>query len=739
MIFHTLSLNYGLHKMSDDNSEGFQDNIETPDTILDGVSRRNVLFALGTGVTALSGASQPVLSQTGSDDSDSTERLFEISYGGNSESIAPFSGEQSIKDVYDYGGYTSSLELQKEDTARLFLYDGPRGLSLGTIIDSTSSNDGGQTSYDIVGLPEDGTWAVKDDPGDIYGDTPSWSWSSGGNTDGGAYRGLDMESDNENLEFKITPALNEGRDDVDNDESGTVDGWEFVHGEFDSETGEFRDINVINMQSADGFEAVTINSDTSTAEASTDNNKQQSSNIPSLILPSRSTQGAFLTNKYIISISQTLVPGATPEPFTPSNVNRSPTYKPAAIYELDSEKLIRGSEFSLNVRFQNVTSSPTQNVTSSPTPLPPTPRVVIQNTDNDIVYDEIGREHSISPPIGEENSNTPPKFESRVPSYQMQIFAQFPSRVSSLLVDTPTEITNQYNCKILTTRSADGSVSSPPGGPRYDVEAIPLGASPTRAIFELQVRPKRDNGKVNAEGYKRVGGLRVHALGEGVEIARVTPIETGSLVNEASLALSSTSFGLSVAVSGSVLPALVTSVMTGVSVGLAIGAEGRENQGASLSAGDETANTAIITGDGLPDRLSDLQSGLTSSSDQYYSRESKFIVEVKSERPITELQTPYSTREAGRRPNYDEDDWANYIDFSYTAYLTESYGDNLIPEYGVVPAQEIAYPDPSVTDPNFGTRQLEREAKSQLRELAYRPQIKGDIGTKQDPFVEHEQ
>lgn len=224
---------------------------ETSDSVPDAFDRRSILRTLGSGLVAFGGTSGSALAQE-DQDGGSDDRQFEVSYGTNSELVAPFSGTESITDVYDYSSYTADIELQKEDTARLFLYDGPNGLSLGTVIDSTSSDDGGQTGYEIDGFPADGAWVVKDDSGDTYGTAPAWSWDSGGNTDGGVIRGgFDGE-----FEITITPELNQGRDDPDNDEDGTVDGWEFVYGEF--ENGSFQNVEVIDLKVNGEPQSVTI-------------------------------------------------------------------------------------------------------------------------------------------------------------------------------------------------------------------------------------------------------------------------------------------------------------------------------------------------------------------------------------------------------------------------------------------------------------------------------------------------
>jgi hypothetical protein len=176
-----------------------------------------------------------------------SSRAFTIEQGSISAQIAAFDRTESIESAFDYSGFTSGLRLQKADTARLFLYKGPNGLSLGTIIDSVDSSDGGSAKYEIEGLPAGGQWVVRDDSGDIYGDSPSWSWADGGNTDGGAFRG----GLNDDFEIEVTVQLNEGRDEAENTESGTVDDLEFVY-------GEFTDPTVLDLETGDSAPPVTI-------------------------------------------------------------------------------------------------------------------------------------------------------------------------------------------------------------------------------------------------------------------------------------------------------------------------------------------------------------------------------------------------------------------------------------------------------------------------------------------------
>ncbi len=70
-------------------------------------------------------------------DNQSSESVT-IEYGNNSTTISPFTGDKNITNVYGFDSisFSSDISLQKSDTARVFLYDGPNGLSLVTVLDS---------------------------------------------------------------------------------------------------------------------------------------------------------------------------------------------------------------------------------------------------------------------------------------------------------------------------------------------------------------------------------------------------------------------------------------------------------------------------------------------------------------------------------------------------------------------------------------------------------------------------
>jgi outer membrane protein assembly factor BamB len=142
-----------------------------------------------------------------------------------SSSVTPLSyNNQTVEEFYGYEDSTSNTPtgVEKSDTSRLFLYDGPEGLSLVVIHDKANNGPRGEVrsaEFDFSGLPTDtGSWVVRDDTegGNFTRDdtSPSWTWYSNG-TDGGAFRG----GLNEGFDIEITPAFD-----------GITD-WEFLSGD----------------------------------------------------------------------------------------------------------------------------------------------------------------------------------------------------------------------------------------------------------------------------------------------------------------------------------------------------------------------------------------------------------------------------------------------------------------------------------------------------------------------------
>jgi hypothetical protein len=124
-----------------------------------------------------------------------------------------------------------------------------------TVLDSTSDTTGASATYVTTGFPTNGEWIVKDDPRDEYGETINWGWIGDPVTDGGVFNGgLD-----DDFNVTITPKFNDKANrDIGGD--GEITDWEFVHGEFQNESGEFQNVTSIDMKTGESFETVTIRS-----------------------------------------------------------------------------------------------------------------------------------------------------------------------------------------------------------------------------------------------------------------------------------------------------------------------------------------------------------------------------------------------------------------------------------------------------------------------------------------------
>lgn len=134
--------------------------------------------------------------------------------------VVPVRGEQSAAAFYDWDEaattYSSvgTTELQRDDTSLLFLYESPAGVYLVVVHGRLGgSDDGGSASFRIEGLPDSGTWVVRDD----YYDGPSnydrwsvqgdrigidWTWAVG-RTDGGVFGPL-----GDAFDLAVYPAFN---------------------------------------------------------------------------------------------------------------------------------------------------------------------------------------------------------------------------------------------------------------------------------------------------------------------------------------------------------------------------------------------------------------------------------------------------------------------------------------------------------------------------------------------------
>jgi len=222
-------------------------------------TRRTLLSAIGTGFTA-------GLFGSGATATRRTQSQYRLVQGDTCVPIRPMSRQVPADAFYDYQlpqkhvsdangasvgdtvQYASAgtTDFQRAQTSILFLYQGPNGLSLVVVHGSVQSSDAGAVTFRISGLPENGSWIVKDD---LYRDPDTndkastnydrwdtdgtdhridWTWGSSG-TDGGVFRGL-----GDDFEVVIDPAFNGDAALYDQHYEGTVTDWELLNGSADN-------------------------------------------------------------------------------------------------------------------------------------------------------------------------------------------------------------------------------------------------------------------------------------------------------------------------------------------------------------------------------------------------------------------------------------------------------------------------------------------------------------------------
>jgi hypothetical protein len=158
--------------------------------------------------------------------------------------LTPLKGSIPVEELYGWDrthySSTGTKPIQREDTCTTFLYEGPEGdVSLVLVHEKwTGDNDGGAASFEFLGLPDDGSWLVRDDDYDgpsKYDEweteglfqTVHWTWK-GGRNDGGAYGPLD-----DDLYFRIDPSFNEDAELYEEEYEGEVETWEILSGRLD--------------------------------------------------------------------------------------------------------------------------------------------------------------------------------------------------------------------------------------------------------------------------------------------------------------------------------------------------------------------------------------------------------------------------------------------------------------------------------------------------------------------------
>ncbi|GAA0676467.1 CARDB domain-containing protein [Natronoarchaeum mannanilyticum] len=160
---------------------------------------------------------------------------YSVLQDGDCTTISTFGdGSQSVEEFYDYrtpetepSSYTYSslgtMDLQRDDTSILFLYEGTEGTSLVLVHDRVyGGTNGSAVTMQFDSLPEEGEWAVEDDsysddlsggPSDEFdhGETSSritWVYSEN-STDGAVFRG---GLDDNDVDITIDPAFNDNAD-----------------------------------------------------------------------------------------------------------------------------------------------------------------------------------------------------------------------------------------------------------------------------------------------------------------------------------------------------------------------------------------------------------------------------------------------------------------------------------------------------------------------------------------------
>ncbi|WP_137286964.1 PKD domain-containing protein [Halorussus salinisoli] len=175
---------------------------------------------------------------------EAAEHSFVVEQGNQCYEVSPLRGNEDVVSFYDYrtigdaprGLYSSYMpsQLQREDTSRLFLYEGPDGVSLVMIHNANGGDDGdgSAATFRFRGLPSGGSWAVQDDDYGGQDDRFSrnridWTWY-GDRTDGGAFRGLDRDG----TEVTVVPAFDEQAALYDGPvpRSGDTRAWQFLTG-----------------------------------------------------------------------------------------------------------------------------------------------------------------------------------------------------------------------------------------------------------------------------------------------------------------------------------------------------------------------------------------------------------------------------------------------------------------------------------------------------------------------------
>ncbi len=214
---------------------------------------------------------------------------------------------------YKYASF-GTQNLQRKDTSILFLYKGPKGLSLVAIHDKIDAGAGGAVTFRITGLPVHGKFAVKDDNYDAqtnldtfdYSKHRNWngketasanvSWAyQKGRSDGMAYRGLGKD-----FGVTINPQFNEkavlaGESSKNTVYQGKITQWQVLSGDVNNPTRTKLNMNKpVTIRSKPCKSETTTKKTTKKATKSTSKNSTTSSTSATTTTPpSNAHQGFF--------------------------------------------------------------------------------------------------------------------------------------------------------------------------------------------------------------------------------------------------------------------------------------------------------------------------------------------------------------------------------------------------------------------------------------------------------------
>lgn len=212
-------------------------------------SRRRFL-AVSMGITGLStvGERSSATRRTPAGRSPKDDEVV-LEQGETCVSLSPLSFQnQTIQEFYgverpQYPGFhrpsnsSTSTNLERPQTSRLFLYRGPDGLGY-VIIHGSEEGPGGAASFGIRHNPRTGKLLVQDDRSDRFRCRPNcalnWSWGGDDGGDGAVYQPLADE-----FEVRIDPAFND-QAVPEAPDGAEVERWQAL-------SGDARDPDVIDL------------------------------------------------------------------------------------------------------------------------------------------------------------------------------------------------------------------------------------------------------------------------------------------------------------------------------------------------------------------------------------------------------------------------------------------------------------------------------------------------------------